>query len=155
MEEIFSNFRASLLHGNAARIQHFDIIFDLDLSPAFWIIFRIENRMIFVAFRPKNSFDTVNSYQTSIDGQFDTDITSAFNVTHGCIQLVKSTTVLFTGNFADIFISANLLLKFVWKMISLFLCFIRLRWSHFSASSQTPLMTLLYPGFRLSSKTYV
>ena len=62
--------------------------------------------MIFVASRPKNSFYTVSSYQTSIGGQFDTDITSAFNVTHGCIQLVKSTTVLFTGNFADIHIGS-------------------------------------------------
>ena len=53
----FSHFRASLLHGNAARIQRFDIIFEKDLSPAFRIIFRIENRMIFVAFRPKNCFD--------------------------------------------------------------------------------------------------
>ena len=95
MAKVFSHhFRAALLHGNAARIQCFDIIFEEDLSPAFRIIFRIENRMIFVAFRPKNSFYTVSSYQTSIGGQFDTDITSAFNVTHGCIQLVKSTTVL-------------------------------------------------------------
>ena len=96
MAQIFSHFRASLLHGNAARIQCFDIIFEEDLSPAFRIIFRIENRMIFVAFRPKNRFDTVNSYQTRIGGQFDTDITTVFNVTHGCIQLVKSTTVQFT-----------------------------------------------------------
>ena len=57
MEEIFFNFRASLLCGNAGRSQHFDIIFEKDLSPAFRIIFRIENRMIFVAFRPKNCFD--------------------------------------------------------------------------------------------------
>ena len=106
MEEIFSNFRASLLCGNAGRSQHLDIIFEKDLSPAFRIIFRIENRMIFVAFRPKNRFDTVNSYQTRIGGQFDTDITSVFNVTHGCIQLVKSTTVLFTGNFAGIYIGS-------------------------------------------------
>ena len=47
---------ASLLHENAERIQHFDIIFEEDLSQAFWIIFRIENRMIFVAFRPKICF---------------------------------------------------------------------------------------------------
>ena len=94
MEEIFFNFRASLLCGDAGQSQHFDIIFEKDLSPAFRIIFRIQNRMIFVAFRPKNRFDTVNSYQTRIGGQFDTDITTVFNVTHGCIQLVKSTTVL-------------------------------------------------------------
>ena len=59
-----------------------------------------------MAFRPKNRFDTVNSYQTRIGGQFDTDITSVFNVTHGCIQLVKSSTVLFTGNFAGIHIGS-------------------------------------------------
>ena len=59
-----------------------------------------------MAFRPKNRFDTVNSYQTRIGGQFDTDITSVFNVTHGCIQLVKLTTVLFTGNFAGIHIGS-------------------------------------------------
>ena len=62
--------------------------------------------MIFVPFRPKNRFDTVNFYQTRIGGQFDTDITSVFNVTHGYIQLVKSTTVLFTGNFAGIYIGS-------------------------------------------------
>ena len=44
---------------------------------------------------------------------------------------------------------------FVWKKISTFFYVLYLRWSHFSASSQTPLMTLLYPGIRLSSKTYV
>ena len=53
----FFTFRASLLCGNAGQSQHFDIIFEKDLSPAFRIIFRIENRMIFVAFRPKNCFD--------------------------------------------------------------------------------------------------
>ena len=59
MEWIFSYFPASLLRGNAARIQHFDIIiiFEEDLSQAFWIIFWIENRIICVAFRPKNRFD--------------------------------------------------------------------------------------------------
>ena len=57
MEEIFSNFRASLLCEDAGQSQHFDIIFEKDLSPAFRIIFRIENRMIFVASRPKNCFD--------------------------------------------------------------------------------------------------
>ena len=63
MAKIFShNFRASLLHGNTARIQHFDIIFEEDLSPAFRIIFRIENRMIFVAFRPKNHFDPYRKF---------------------------------------------------------------------------------------------
>ena len=50
--------------------------------------------MFFVASKPKNRFYTVSSYQTSIGELFDTDITGAFNVTHGCIQLVKSTTVI-------------------------------------------------------------
>ena len=62
--------------------------------------------MIFVPFRPKNRFDTINSYQTRIGGQFDTDITSVFNVTHECIQLVKSATVYFTSNVAGIFIGS-------------------------------------------------
>ena len=57
MKEISSHFRASLLRVNAAQIGHFDIIFEEDLSQAFWISFRILNRMIFAAFRPKNHFD--------------------------------------------------------------------------------------------------
>ena len=48
MEEISSYFRASLNRGNAARIQHFDISFEQDLSPAFQNIFPIENRIILV-----------------------------------------------------------------------------------------------------------
>ena len=46
----------------------------------------------------------VNFYRAKIGAQFDTDITSVFNVTHECIQLVKSATVYFTSNFAGIFI---------------------------------------------------
>ena len=57
MEEISSHFRASLLRGNAARIGHFDIIFDKDLNQAFKISFPIANRMIFVVFRPNFHFD--------------------------------------------------------------------------------------------------
>ena len=56
MEEISSHFRASLLRDNAARIGQFDIIFEKDLSQAFWIIFRIANRIIFVVFRPNVHF---------------------------------------------------------------------------------------------------
>ena len=63
MAQFFSHhFRAALLHGNAARIQCFDIIFEEDLSPAFRIIFRIENRMIFVTFRPTNHFDPYRKF---------------------------------------------------------------------------------------------
>ena len=57
MEEISSHFRALLLRDNAARIGHFDIIFEEDLSQAFWIIFRIANWIIFVVFRPNFHFD--------------------------------------------------------------------------------------------------
>ena len=57
MEEISSHFRASLLRGNAARIEHFDIIFYKDLNQAFKISFPIAIRMIFVVFRPDFHFD--------------------------------------------------------------------------------------------------
>ena len=56
MEEISSHFRALLNRGNAARIQHFDIIFEEDLNQAFQISFQIENWTIFVRFRPKLHF---------------------------------------------------------------------------------------------------
>ena len=56
MERIFTYFRASLLRGNAARSQHFDIIFEEDLNQAFQISFPIENWTIFVRFRPKFRF---------------------------------------------------------------------------------------------------
>ena len=44
--------------------------------------------------------------RAKIGGQFDTDFTSVFDVTHECIQLVKSATVYFTSNFAGIFIGS-------------------------------------------------
>ena len=47
---------ASLLHVNAERIQHFDIIFEEDLNQAFQISFPIENWTIFMRFRPKFCF---------------------------------------------------------------------------------------------------
>ena len=56
MESNFTYFRASLLRGNAAQIQHFDIIFEEDLNQAFQISFPIENWTIFVRFRPKLHF---------------------------------------------------------------------------------------------------
>ena len=64
---------------------------------------------------------TVNFHGTRIGGQFDTYITSVFNVTHGCIQLVKSATVYFTSNFAGIFIgpfSGVLPKLIIWVKIS-------------------------------------
>ena len=39
--------------GNAARIQHFEIIFEEDLRQAFWIRFRIEDSSIFDNFMSK------------------------------------------------------------------------------------------------------
>ena len=68
MEEISSHFRASLNRGNAARIQHFDIIFEQDLSPAFQNIFPIEKRVIFVVFRPNFQ---LHSYRQWFSNLFD------------------------------------------------------------------------------------
>ena len=43
--------------GNAARIQHFEIIFEEDLRQAFWIRFRIEDSSIFDDFISKFRFE--------------------------------------------------------------------------------------------------
>ena len=43
--------------GNAARIQHFEIIFEEDLRQAFWIRFRIEESSIFDDFISKFRFE--------------------------------------------------------------------------------------------------
>ena len=82
MEEISSHFRASLNRGNAARIQDFDIIFEQDLSWAFQNIFPIENRIIFVVFRP--NFQSY-SYRQCLTNLFDVKST---------ISQIKSSTGL-------------------------------------------------------------
>ena len=43
--------------GNAARIQHFEMIFEEDLRQAFWIRFRIEDSSIFDDFMSKFHFE--------------------------------------------------------------------------------------------------
>ena len=107
MEEIFSSFCALLLCGNDARSQHFDIIFEKGLTPAFRIIFRIENLMILWHLDQKIVLTLIENFcRARIGAQFHTDITIVFDVTHGCIQLVKSATVYFTSNFAGIFIGS-------------------------------------------------
>ena len=68
MEEISSHFCALLNRRNASQIQHFDIIFEQDLSPAFQNIFPIENRIIFVVFRPNFQ---LYSYRQCFTNLFD------------------------------------------------------------------------------------
>ena len=63
-----------------------------------WFLWHLDQNIVFTL--------SVNFYCTKIAGQFDTYITSVFNVTHECIQLVKSATVYFTSNFAGIFIGS-------------------------------------------------
>ena len=63
-----------------------------------WFLWHLDQKIILTL--------TVNCYCTSIGGQFDTCITSVFNVTHGPIQLAKSATVCFTSNLAGIFIGS-------------------------------------------------
>ena len=66
MEEISFHFRASLYCGNAAQIQQFDIIFEEDLSPAFKNSSPIENRMIFVVFRPNFQLYSYRQWFTNL-----------------------------------------------------------------------------------------
>ena len=63
-----------------------------------WFLWHLDQKIILTL--------TVNFYCTRIGGQFDTCITSVFNVTHGPIQLAKSATVCFTSNLAGIFIGS-------------------------------------------------
>ena len=63
-----------------------------------WFLWHLDQKIVLTLF--------VNFYRAKIGAQFDTDITSVFNVTHECIQLVKSATVYFSSNFAGIFIGS-------------------------------------------------
>ena len=99
MAQLFSHhFCESLLHGNAARIQHFDIVFEQDLIPAFQNIFPIENWIIFVVFRTNFQLYSYRQWLLE-DNWFPVGkvFTNSFDVNH------KSSTGCLANNFAGIF----------------------------------------------------